>query len=165
MHPEISDYFRHYVNMVNGMPLIDSLKQEHQRTMAFMSSLPEDKLEYRYAEEKWTPKQIWIHVMDTERVFNYRALRFARKDKTPLPGYDHDLWVPASNSENRSLESLVVEWKSVRLATLALFEPMNDEILQRSGIANNQNFQVEDLGYIIAGHEQHHNNIIRERYL
>ena len=120
---------------------------------------------FRYAENKWTIKEILVHIMDDERIFMYRALRIARNDKTPLPGFEQDDYVPYSRANERSLANIFREYKTVRNATLSLFNSLSKEDLMRVGTANNHHVNVRALAYHIAGHELHHLNIIKERYL
>src|SRR5690606_33181183 len=103
-------------------------------------------------------------LIDCERIFSYRALRFARQDKTDLSGFDQDDYVPASNANSRTMESLLKEYKSVRLATRVLFESFDEKALLQTGKANGYLVSVRALAFIIAGHEQHHLNIAKERY-
>jgi uncharacterized damage-inducible protein DinB len=128
-------------------------------------SLPEEKLLYRYANNKWTIKEVLVHLVDDERIYAYRALCFARNEKTPLPGFEQDDYITSSNANDRSIESILDEYEAVRKATIALYEGLDDDALLRSGIANNNKATVRALGYHIAGHELHHLNIITERYL
>ena len=127
--------------------------------------MPPDKLTYRYAENKWTIKEILVHIMDDERIYAYRALRIARNDKTPLPGFEQDDYVPFSKANQRSLASILREYKTVRQATVSLFTSFNMEDLLRIGTANDHPVSVRALAWHIAGHELHHLNIIKERYL
>jgi uncharacterized damage-inducible protein DinB len=127
--------------------------------------LPEEKLTYRYVEKKWTIKEILVHIMDDERIFAYRALRIARNDKTPLPGFEQEDYVPYSRANERSLASIFKEFKTIRNATLSLFRSLKKDDFLRTGIANNHPVSVRALAYHIAGHELHHINVIKERYL
>jgi Protein of unknown function (DUF664). len=128
-------------------------------------SLPEEKLLYRYANNKWTIKEVLVHLIDDERIYAYRALCFARNEKTPLPGFEQDDYIASSNANERSIESILHEYEAVRKATIALYEGLDDDALVRSGIANNNKATVRALGYHMAGHELHHLNIITGRYL
>ena len=128
-------------------------------------SLPEEKLLYRYANNKWTIKEVLVHLVDDERIYAYRALCFARNEKTPLPGFEQDDYVASSNANGRSIQNILHEYEAVRKATIALYEGFDDAALLRSGIANNNKATVRALGYHIAGHELHHLNIIIQRYL
>ena len=128
-------------------------------------SLPEEKLLYRYAKDKWTIKEILVHIIDDERIYAYRALRFARGDKTELPGFDQDDYALSSRANERSIENIFEEYEAVRSATIALFNGLPKDSFMRRGIANRNKATVRALAYHIAGHELHHINIIKEKYL
>ena len=128
-------------------------------------SLPREKLLYRYAENKWTIKEVLVHLVDDERIYAYRALCFARNEKTPLPGFEQDDYIASSNANDRSVGNILREYEAVRKATIALYQGLDDVALLRSGIANNNKVTVRALGYHIAGHELHHLNIMKEKYL
>ena len=134
-------------------------------TEAFLNAIPKDKLEYRYAEGKWTVKEIIQHIIDTERIFAYRALRVARNDKTALPGFEENDYALTGNANARTLESLLAEYKAVRQATIALFNSFSDDMLKHIGTASNSPISARAIGFIIIGHEAHHCNVIKERYL
>ena len=123
------------------------------------------KHEFRYAEGKWTIKDIILHLIDAERIFAYRALRIARNDNTALPGFEENDYVVAANANNREYESLLAEYETVRNATISLFETFSSEDLLRLGTASNNSVSVRAIGYIMLGHELHHKNVILERYL
>jgi len=129
--------------------------------------LHQNKLNIRYTEGKWTIKQILVHLIDDERIFTYRKLRYARNDKTPLHGFDENLYTLYSEANDRSLESILEEYESVRNATITLFKHMPETALLRSGKLddNINNRTVRALAYHIAGHEIHHLNVIKEKYL
>lgn len=162
---EYNPYYRAYIEALGEVELMKTLRKQIKNYPQFLASIPEDKLNYHYAEGKWTIAEVLIHVLDSERVFQYRALRFARKDQTPLPGFDQDLYVPNSGAGNRSLGSIIEEYKAIRQSTITLYESFNEDILKRKGVASNSNMSVAALGFIICGHQRHHRNILRERYL
>ena len=145
--------------------LLDHLAKNFQRTEAFMLSLPLEKLAFRYAEDKWTIKEIMIHLIDMERIYSYRMLRFARNDQTILPGFNDRDYVANSGANERDTEELLEELYTVRNATISLLNGLTDAALLRSGIMNEHPVTVRALAYHIAGHEVHHMNIIKERYL
>lgn len=120
---------------------------------------------YRYAEAKWTIKEILVHIVDDERIYAYRALRFARNDRTELPGFEQDDYTRASHANARSLTNIFEEYEAARSATIAMFNGFDDGALLRSGVANGTVMSVRAAAYHIAGHELHHVSIIRERYL
>ena len=163
---EYNPYAIKYIRLLPDDGLVlKHLKKNIKEVMSFILSIPEERLLYRYAENKWTIKEILVHIMDDERIFMYRALRIARNDKTPLPGFEQDDYVPYSRANERSLANIFREYKTVRNATLSLFNSLNKEDLMRVGTANNHHVNVRALAYHIAGHELHHLNIIKERYL
>lgn len=133
----------------------------------FIYSLPEEKLYHRYAKGKWTIKEILVHIIDDERIFSYRALRYARNDKTPLPGFEENDYAIYSKANERGLESIFDEYEAVRKSTIALFEYLPEDCFMRTGmsVGNINNRTVRGLAYHIAGHELRHFNIIKERYL
>ncbi|MGV3631478.1 MAG: DinB family protein [Bacteroidota bacterium] len=166
--PDISavpDYFVYYTGLVQENDLIEALAESREATVELFSSIPVEKEDFAYAPGKWTVKQMLSHLIDTERVFAYRALRFSRHDSTELPGYDENLFARNSNTENLMLERLLEEYRCVRKSTLSLFETMSDEMLDFQGTANKMSCSARALGYMIAGHEIHHCNVLKERYL
>jgi hypothetical protein len=124
-----------------------------------------DKFDFRYAEGKWTIKEIIQHVIDTERIFSYRALRISRNDKTPLPGFDENEYVINTDANNRHLQSLLTELSLVRQSTIALFKSFTPMQLERLGVASNNDISVRAIGFILIGHQKHHQKIFMERYL
>ena len=158
-------YYGTYIDKVANDDLINCLTEGVDLVWAYINTLSEDKLNYRYAAGKWTIKEILIHLMDAERIFAYRALRFARNDKTELAGFEENDYVPQSNATSRTHQSLQEEYKAVRANTHELFKNMTEEMLDRGGKANGQEIAVRALGYIIVGHELHHLQVIKERYL
>jgi uncharacterized damage-inducible protein DinB len=141
--------------------LADNLKT----TEDFILSLPEEKLTYRYAEGKWTIKEILVHIIDDERIYAYRALRFARNDKTELPGFDQDDYAAESGANERDIKVILKEFATVRNATISLFEGFDNKALLRAGVADGKIMSVRAAAYHIAGHELRHINMIKERYL
>jgi uncharacterized damage-inducible protein DinB len=131
----------------------------------FLKSIPSELLQHRYAPSKWSVAEVLVHILDTERVFQYRALRFGRGDGTPLPGFDQDAYVPESFSENRTIEDLVQEYQAIRESSLLLFKTFPEDRLMFRGTASGQGISLAALGFIICGHQKHHRNILRERYL
>jgi len=162
---EYNLYYQTYIDNAGELNLREGLKRNGNVTISFLESLPEEKYDYAYADGKWTIKELIQHIMDTERVFTYRALSFARKDKTVLPGYDQDEYAVSSEANRRSKQSLLIEYKALRLASISLFESFTDDMLQQIGNANNSNMSVRAIGFILIGHENHHCQIIKERYL
>ena len=145
--------------------ILEHLRHSLEEIRATILDLPEGKLRYRYADGKWTIKEILVHIMDDERIYSYRALRFARNDPTELPGFEQDDYTPYTGANDRSLDDIFAEYESIRQATLTLFNSFDDAALLRSGTADGHQVTVRALAYHLAGHERHHMNIIRERYL
>lgn len=145
--------------------VLDHLRKNAESFIHFLRSLPKEKWEYRYAPGKWTIKEILLHIIDDERIFAYRALRFARNDATDLPGFDQDPYALASKANERSIESLIDEYTAVRKSTILLFNNLPDDAWMRGGKANDHFVTVRALIYHLAGHELHHWNIIKEKYL
>lgn len=162
---EYNPYYTQYINNACDIDIVKGLKENLERNLSFYSNIPEEKHNYAYAEGKWTVKQVLLHIIDTERIFAYRALRIARNDKTPLAGFEQDDYVDSANTSNRSMDSLLDEYESVRNASISLFESLNTEELKRVGVASNSPISVRAIGYILTGHENHHNRVIRQKYL
>lgn len=166
--PEKSEYlafYQPYVERVQEDELIPALESAYLSLIEFAKTIPEGKYEHKYQEGKWTIKEVFIHMADTERVFQYRALRFSRNDSTELAGFDEKLFIKNSNSKNISFDEAVEDLINVRKSTLSFFKMCSDEQLMRSGTANGANVTVRALGFIIAGHQSHHFNVINTRYL
>jgi len=163
---EFPPYAKMYIKLLpdDGL-LLEHLKENFDKTKEFILSLSEEKLTYRYAKNKWTIKEILVHIIDDERIYAYRALCFARNDKTELPGFEQDDYATFSNANERSIENILNEYEAVRNATITLFESFDETALLRDGIANKNRATVRALGYHLAGHELHHINIIKEKYL
>jgi uncharacterized damage-inducible protein DinB len=166
MPGEYDPYAIMYIKLLPDDGLVlKYLKENFKKVREFIQSLPGEKLTYRYAENKWTIKEILVHIMDDERIYAYRALRIARNDKTPLPGFEQEDYVPFSQANQRSLASVFQEYKTIRQATLSLFSSFNKEDLLRTGTANGHTVSARALAWHIGGHELHHLNVIKERYL
>jgi uncharacterized damage-inducible protein DinB len=163
---EFPDYASMYIDLVaNDGKLLRHLWDNLSSTKTLIETLSEDILLYRYAEGKWSIKEILVHIVDDERIYGYRALRFARNDKTELPGFDQDPFALNSKADERSIKSIVEEYEAVRLSTITLFDGLSDGVMLRRGVANNNESTVRALGYHIAGHELHHIALIKARYL
>jgi len=162
---EYNAYYSNYINLSIGVELLEGLESSFEKTLALFESIDEDKLSYRYADGKWTIKEIIQHLIDTERVFCYRALCFARKDKVELPGFSQDDYLENSGVDSRSKDDLIEEYKAVRSSTNTLFASFTNEMMTQRGLASNSPLSVRAAGYIIIGHETHHCNIINQRYL
>ncbi len=163
---EYASYYGNYIAQVTDeYTLIEELEISLHRFIKFVQDIPMDKFDYRYAEGKWTIKDIIQHIIDAERIFSYRALRFARNDKAELPGFEENEYVIEANGNQRSIMELLTELSSVRHATLLLFKSFNEEQLCRIGIASNNPMSVRAIGFVIIGHQNHHQKIFEERYL
>ncbi|MFS4468389.1 DinB family protein [Maribacter sp. 2210JD10-5] len=162
---EFAHFYATYLNVLDDVALMDALKDGKKWFQDFVNNLPEEKLSHNYQEGKWTIAEVLLHLIDTERVFQYRAFRFSRNDMTPLPGFDQDDFVAECESERRNKESILEEYLSVRNATITLFETMDDTKLKRIGTASDMPWSVAALGLVISGHQKHHTNILLERYL
>jgi uncharacterized damage-inducible protein DinB len=162
---EYNPYYNQYVQYLKGEDVISSLEKGVIGVNDLMASLTEEKLKSAYAEGKWTIKEVLQHIMDTERIFCNRALRFARNDKTELPGFDQDDYVPFSGANERNSMEMLREYNAIRQATITLFQGFSDEMLARVGVASGSNMSVRAIAHVITGHERHHVNVIKERYL
>lgn len=163
---EYASYYGNYIAQVSDeYTLIEELEISLHRFIKFVQNIPMDKFDYRYAEGKWTIKDIIQHLIDAERVFAYRALRFARNDATELPGFEENDYVNEANGNQRSIMELLTELSAVRHATLLLFKSFNEEQLLRIGIASNNPMSVRALGFVMIGHQNHHQKVFEERYL
>jgi len=162
---ECPEVYHRYIARVPPGAILSILDQQVSDTRSLLEGLDPTAAAYRYAPGKWSVKDVVGHLSDVERVFAYRALRFARNDATPLPGFEQDDYVANSGYESRSLPSLLDELEAVRRATLALFQGLDAGALRRRGTASGGEFTVRVIPYIIAGHELHHGVVLRERYL
>ncbi|HRN42866.1 MAG TPA: DinB family protein [Vicingus sp.] len=159
-----AEYFNNYINLVEEEDLQKALKKSFKEVKYFVKNLTEEQGNFAYAKKKWTVKELLVHVMDTERIFCERALRFARNDDKELPGFDHDIFVKNSAANQRTLKDILKEYKVIRKSTLALFKSFTPEMLEKGGIANGNKMTVLSIGFIISGHELHHLNILRKNY-
>ena len=162
---EYKPYYDLYLQRVlSETTLLEALDQKEE-LINFFNAIPKDKLDYRYATNKWTPKQVLQHLIDTERIFMNRALRFARKDFTELPGYDEDHYAEHCFSNNRTIDALLEEFQALRMSSIFLFKSFENEMLTNIGQASGGTFSVRVLPFILCGHQKHHIQIIKERYL
>lgn len=162
---EYAPYFEKYVSLVPADDVLATLSRQLEDTLATLRSIPEEKADSRYAEGKWSIKELVGHMADCERIFGYRALCFARNDQTPLPGFEQDDYVKGGNFDEHRLNDLIEELELARKANLSLFRHLNPEAWTRTGDANGSQASVRAIAYIMAGHETHHMRILRERYL
>lgn len=158
-------YAANYVKLVDASTVKEAVDKYAATINKFFEDIPAGKVDYRYAENKWSIKQMLQHINDAERIFAYRALRIARKDKTPLPGFDENTYADASNADARSWQELIEEFKAVRASTDMMLTSFNEEQLQQMGTTNGQPTSANAIGFILYGHMLHHKNILQERYL
>jgi hypothetical protein len=164
VHP-MPQFFDRYIHLAEDDEIVSSL----EKNLHVLENLNREQLEKLgdrvYAPDKWTIKDIFQHMIDNERIQTYRALRFSRNDKTVLPGYDENLLAQNTNIAQQSLKSILEEFKLVRQSSIVLYKSFNDEMLLRTGICNQIEISVLALGFMLSGHQIHHLNVIRERYL
>ena len=164
MSTDFNEYFAHYINLVNNTSAIEALHENHSEFMKLMVTITEVQGAYRYEDNKWSIKEVIAHVLDAERVFAYRAMRFARNDKTDLPGYDENEYTSFSNANQRSVNDLINEFDILRQSSILLYSSFDQTALARRGTANQMAIDVNSIFYLISGHCRHHMNILKERY-
>ena len=168
MRPEPGDYatyYERYIKLVEGDDILKILNDQSKKTQDVLNSFSEHKGNFRYAEGKWTVKEVVGHLLDTERVFAYRALCIARGEKKSLPGFDQDDYVKDGNFNRRELFELNYEFRLLRESNLLLFRSFSQEMLKKRGFANETSVTVLAILFMIAGHEKHHMNVLREKYM
>lgn len=166
--PDISnvpEWFHGYINQTSENDVLEAIKSNTEASLVFFHSIPEEKWTHRYAEGKWSIKEMVQHIIDAERIFSYRALCFARGEKQSLPGFEENDYAAASKADKRSKDELLEEFETVRRSIKQLFSSFDDEQLSATGISNNNTISVNAIGFIIPGHVQHHINVLKERYL
>ena len=157
-------YYTYYFDLVQSNDLIHELKEGSISMSDFMASIPEEKWHHRYAPEKWTVAEVVRHIIETERIFAYRALRFSRFDSTQLPGFDENNFIAHLADVQFTKQQTLREFHTVRDATISLYESMNERMRSFMGNANGLSMSAEMLGFMVVGHTQHHVNVIKERY-
>lgn len=162
---EAAGFYFTYIDKVAGGDVLTVLESQLGETASQLERISDEHSLHRYAPEKWSIRQVMCHVNDTERVFAFRAFWFARSIESPLPGFDQDPTVAIAGADERSWTSLIDEFRTVRAATLSLFENLPADAWMRRGVASGNPFTVRALAYICAGHVTHHVGILRERYL
>lgn len=158
-------YFKNYVDQVPEEDLLTGFQNQSAVIKHFLNSITEDQSNYAYDTGKWTIKEVLQHIIDGERIFNYRALCFARKETASLPGFDENVYAENSNANRRTWQDLVDEFAAVRSSTEFLYKSFTDEALQTSGISNNNPATVISFGFITLGHFYHHKRVLQEKYL
>jgi uncharacterized damage-inducible protein DinB len=161
---EFQSYYGHYIGLIQETDIFDVLRKQTKEARQLLDALTEEQWMYRYAEGKWSIKELYVHIIDSERIFAYRALRFGRGDTAVLPGFDQDDYVASSLADQRTPSSILAEYDAVRAASLTLLESFGEREFLRIGTASDVPVSVRALAYIIAGHERHHLQIIREKY-
>lgn len=162
---EYSKFNATYIQALENVELFEELEISLHDFIKFVQNIPLDKFDYSYTEGKWTIKEIIQHIIDTERIFSYRALRISRNDKTPLPGFEENDYVANTDAKSRSIQDLLTEFSAVRHSNLLMFKSFSDEQLSRIGIASGHEVSVRALGFLILGHLKHHQRVFVERYL
>jgi hypothetical protein len=162
---EYAPFYKNYIKGLGNVDLFEILNSSLEETLDILQNLSEEKLLYRYAEGKWTIKELLQHIIDAERVLSYRALRFSRNDDLDLQGFDEDWYVANSNGNDRNFQDMLEEFVHVRKASISLFTSFTAKMHTMSGSANGSNVSVRALGFIIAGHHMHHLKIMKEKYL
>jgi uncharacterized damage-inducible protein DinB len=162
---EAASYYSKYIDRVPGDDIVAVLARQSQETAEFLSSISEEQSLHRYAADKWSMRELMGHVNDTERVFMYRAMWFARGFEDPLPSFDQEVGFKAADSDSVSWQSHLDEFRAIRAATVSFFQNLPEAGWSRSGVASDSPVTVRALAYIVAGHEAHHVAILRERYL
>lgn len=162
---EYAPYYGTYIRKVVDGDIVRTLKTQIAETVTYLRGIPESRERHRYAPDKWSVREVVGHVSDAERVFAYRALRFARGDTTALPGFDENEFVKGARLDDRTLPSIVAEFVAVRSATVALFDGLFPEEWARLGTASGKQMSVRGLAWVIAGHELHHLEVLKTRYV
>jgi uncharacterized damage-inducible protein DinB len=162
---KVPSHFMHYVEHVRTLDFMDALSESSAKMQEFLRTVPEAKGTYRYADGKWSIKEVLNHLMDAERIFAYRALRFSRNDKTELAGFEENDYAPEANAHARTIKQLSDEMIRLRATSIDLFASFTPEMLERSGKASKNVAQVKVFAYLIGGHEMHHLAIFKERYM
>lgn len=162
---DVPPFYLKYIHRVEGQELATSLVDSGDELYQQFKMISEEQAHYRYQRDKWSVKDILQHLIDAERVFCYRALRFSRGDATPLEGFEQNDYVVEALADERTLKSLIEEFQTLRMSTVQFFSSLKSDVLSRKGIASGGEMSVEMVGFIIAGHTSHHLSVIQERYL
>lgn len=162
---EFASFYKAYIEKVEAGDPVQLLINDLEDQLSVLENIPDEKCAYKYAEGKWTIAELIIHLCDSESVFAYRALTFSRNDKTNLPGFDQDEWVKNSNANALNKKKIIGAFKTCRNHTIALYKSFSDEQLKTRGIANDADFSVRAIAYIIIGHNRHHFDVLNKNYL
>lgn len=160
----IPPFYHKYLQQVPELVLFEALDRHTEEGQEYLAGLAPDKWDYRYAEGKWTIKEVVQHLIDTERIFQYRAVCFARGEGQALPGFDEEAYAINSHAGRRTSGALMEEWRTVQVSTRQLFGSFHPDAMARKGTANGNSIYVEAIGGIIVGHARHHLQVLRERY-
>lgn len=162
---EHAAYYSRYIDLVPDGNIIDLMDKQIEEAKNLLLGIDEEKSKFRYAADKWSIREVFGHVLDGERIFAYRALRFSRNDKTEIAGFEQNLYVPNSNHDNIKLSALLDEFTLVRKSNIYLFQTFTEEMWMRQGIASKNSVTVRAIPFIMAGHCTHHLNVIKNKYL
>ena len=168
MRPSLGDYssyYENYLKLIKGDDILRILNEQNKSTQDILNSFSEHRGNYRYTDGKWTVKEVVGHLLDTERIFAYRALCIARGEKKSLPGFNQDDYVSEGNFNRRELFEITYEYRLLRESNLLLFRSFTPEMLKLKGFANESSVSVLAILFIIAGHEKHHMNVLKEKYM
>lgn len=164
-HSEFNEYFKRYVDLVPTENLLTELKENHIETQKILSSIDEELATYKYEKDKWTIKDLFVHLMDCERIFNYRALCLSRGEKQELPGFDQDEYALNVDTTKMKIVDIAKEFQLVRNSTIMLYNNFDEKVLSNKGVVGGGKLNVNAIGFIICGHEIHHINVLKEKYL
>lgn len=162
---EYAEFYETYVSLVPETDVVAALENQIADLQNLFADVSDEKAQFRYAEGKWSVKELLGHIIDGERVFSYRALRISRKDETPLAGFEENKYVANSNFGNTKLADLIAEFSSLRHSNVLFFNNLSDQAWSNTGTASDATVSVRALAYIMVGHVRHHARILRERYL
>ena len=168
LRPDTSEHHEYYSQYIRQAPegdILAIMEDEVAKTVNLLASVSEEQETYRYADNKWSLREVVGHLIDTEWTFSYRGLCFARTDPAELPGFDQELWARTSTAGNQTMRDLLALFETTRRSSLAIFRSFNEEEWLRRGIASDCPFTVRCMPFILAGHEIHHRKVIEERYL
>ena len=162
---EYAPYYQRYVDLINREDVLSIFKETTEEIISFFNKVSEEQAEYRYAVGKWSMKEVFAHIIDSERIFGYRVLAISRGEKNPLPGFAENDYVVNGKYQNRSLQSMLAEYTHLSAANLELFNSLDDEMLSQRGIASGKEVTARAIIFVTVGHEKHHFDIIKSRYL
>ena len=157
--------YQKYIRWIDDSNIYSLLEKDFRDSSSFFEMIPENKFDYYYAPGKWSIKEVLQHLIDVERVFVYRALRFSRLDPTDLLGFDQELYIETVSLDNIAFKDILNEWKSLRASTILFYKNLNPKFLDRNGRADGHEFSVKSIAYVLVGHTRHHISILKEKYL